>query len=386
MDVLACPSCKSTLRVFPFEEEHNPIRPTFQATRCSDYCGLMQALVKDLTGQPDCNRCYETEIRNGILTCRCGVVFPIVNRIPRCLESGLGQFSDFREKHREEIEKALHETTGLDPIKGESIAKEFLSIHDSFSEEWSFFKYESDKTWGWDTEDRKRVFLSEIGLEADSLEQKLLLDAGCGNGILSALLTEFGLEVVGVDISESVVRADSQKEEFAKGKAFNVHFAQGNLFGLPFKPGSFDIIYSSGVLHHCPDTRDTFLKIIPFVKPNGRVYIWVYGKRGFFVSAFMWHGRFLRKHISLKTLFRYCQALAPFYKVMTRALSALHVYEFRPRNTREITLDLFDAFSPQYNHPHTQAEVLGWFREHGFAQAAVCGVSKHGFGVRGDKV
>jgi hypothetical protein len=77
---------------------------------------------------------------------------------------------------------------------------------------------------------------------------------------------------------------------------------------------------------------------------------------------------------------------APFYKVGTEVLDALGVAEFRKRKAREITLDLFDAFSPQYNHQHTEEEVQGWFREEGFKNITVSGRQKHGFGVYGDKI
>jgi hypothetical protein len=58
---------------------------------------------------------------------------------------------------------------------------------------------------------------------------------------------------------------------------------------------------------------------------------------------------------------------------------------FRSRSTREITLDLFDAFAPPYNHWHTEDEVHSWFEEHGFQNINVSGRQKHGFGTYGDR-
>lgn len=223
-----------------------------------------------------------------------------------------------------------------------------------------------------------------MGLDQASLKAKLLLDAGCGNGILTALLGNFGMEVVGLDISESVIRAQSNKQKFAHGNGYYVHFIQGNLFQPPLKKSSFDLVYSSGVLHHCPDTKETFLKIIPLLNKGGRMYIWLYGKRGIFVRIFAWHGRFVKKHVSLRTLFKYCEIISPLYKIAADILSASRIYPFRKRTTREITLDLFDGFSPQYNHSFQSHEVKEWFNENGFRNISVCGISKHGFGIRGD--
>jgi hypothetical protein len=59
--------------------------------------------------------------------------------------------------------------------------------------------------------------------------------------------------------------------------------------------------------------------------------------------------------------------------------------KFRKRSVREITLDLFDLFAPQYNHCHTEEEVQAWFKEEGFTNITVSGKQKHGFGVYGDR-
>lgn len=199
------------------------------------------------------------------------------------------------------------------------------------------------------------------------------------------MLSDFDMEVIGLDISESVVGAEANKAKFTENNTNFVHFVQGNLFTPPFKREAFDILYSSGVLHHCPDTKQTFIKLTPLVKENGRTFIWVYGKRGLLVRAFMSHGRFLRKHISLQTLFAYCKLISLPYKVSTDLLTFLHIYEFRKRTNREVTLDLFDMFSPEFNHSHTPAELTQWFTEQRFSNLSVAGVSKHGLGMRGDK-
>jgi SAM-dependent methyltransferase len=44
----------------------------------------------------------------------------------------------------------------------------------------------------------------------------------------------------------------------------------------PFKHEVFDVIYSSGVLHHNPDTREALRAIAKSLAPAGRIYIWVY--------------------------------------------------------------------------------------------------------------
>lgn len=255
----------------------------------------------------------------------------------------------------------------------------------SFSREWEFFDYEGDNTWGWTLEQRKRIFLDDMELKETELRGKLLLDAGCGNGALTATLAALGLEVVGVDLNNGLAAIESRKARFAGRDADHVHFVQGNLAKPPFKRSLFDLIYCSGVIHHTPNSQGTFNALVPLVKSGGRLYVWVYGKRSFTVRAFFNCGRQLKKIMSLKSLMTLCRLLAPVYNVGTRVLNSVGFMPFRKRTNREIALDLFDAFAPKYNHTHAEDEVQGWFSEKGFTNITVSGRQKHGFGVYGDK-
>jgi SAM-dependent methyltransferase len=258
-------------------------------------------------------------------------------------------------------------------------------IRQSFSREWTLFDYENDKTWGWTLEERKRIFLDDMGLNGDGVKGKLLLDAGCGNGTLTAALSTLGMNVVGVDLSDGLGVINSNKARFAGKHSQHLHFVQGNIFSPPFKNDTFNLIYCSGVIHHTPNSRETFKRLVPLLKRGGRMYVWVYGRRNFVVRAFMDSGRQLKRFMSLESLMNFCRLTAPVYKVGTGLLDSLGIVRFRERTTREITLDLFDAFAPKYNHRHTEEEVMGWFKEVGFTNVTVSGRQKHGFGVFGDK-
>ena len=45
---------------------------------------------------------------------------------------------------------------------------------------------------------------------------------------------------------------------------------------LPFRRGSFDLVFSIGVLHHTPSTEQAFRALVPLVKPGGEIAISVY--------------------------------------------------------------------------------------------------------------
>jgi SAM-dependent methyltransferase len=59
-------------------------------------------------------------------------------------------------------------------------------------------------------------------------------------------------------------------------KNVNSHFIQGDLQNPPFQLEMFDIVYSTGVIHHTNNTELSFSCISPLVKPKGRLYVWLY--------------------------------------------------------------------------------------------------------------
>ena len=94
------------------------------------------------------------------------------------------------------------------------------------------------------------------------------MDAGCGNGQLSEEISRAGATVIAMDFSTSVFHAERNR------KSSKVHFVQGDLQNPPFSFDAFDLIYSSGVLHHTPNTYRTFIEVAKLVKPEGRFYVW----------------------------------------------------------------------------------------------------------------
>lgn len=77
-----------------------------------------------------------------------------------------------------------------------------------------------------------------------------VLDAGCGEGVLSVMLAKKGARVVGCDLSEpNIARA----KEYAKSEGVSVDFLVGDASKLPFPDKTFDVVVSSHVLEHLPD-------------------------------------------------------------------------------------------------------------------------------------
>ncbi len=75
-----------------------------------------------------------------------------------------------------------------------------------------------------------------------NLEDKSVLDVGCGPGNFTVLLAELAGQVTGCDSSEHMLQ-----------KAAELHgmdFRQGDATNLPFDDDSFDIAFEANLLHH----------------------------------------------------------------------------------------------------------------------------------------
>jgi SAM-dependent methyltransferase len=110
-------------------------------------------------------------------------------------------------------------------------------------------------------------------------DDPILLDAGCGAAFSSLLL--FGnrlqrVRFVAADISRAVDVAVRRCAEQGVAAAF----LQDDLTALPFRPGSIDVVFSEGVLHHTDSTKNALQRIATLLSPGGRFLFYVYRKKG----------------------------------------------------------------------------------------------------------
>ncbi len=107
----------------------------------------------------------------------------------------------------------------------------------------------------------------------------LVLDAGCGAAMsaVELLRPRLGsIRYLGVDVSEAV---DVAAERFAEN-GWSAAFLQTDLMRLPLAPGSLDMIFSEGVLHHTDSTEAALKYLTTLLKPGGRFLFYVYRKKG----------------------------------------------------------------------------------------------------------
>jgi arsenite methyltransferase len=109
--------------------------------------------------------------------------------------------------------------------------------------------------------------------------QPLVLDAGCGAALSALELLEGVLPHVhylGVDISSAV---DVAAARFAE-QGLSAGFMQCDVTKVPLEPGSVDVIFSEGVLHHTDSTRGALLALAPLLSGGGRFLFYVYRRKG----------------------------------------------------------------------------------------------------------
>lgn len=96
------------------------------------------------------------------------------------------------------------------------------------------------------------------------------LDAGCGGGADLLRTAKGGAELIGVDLSDGAAAARVTRH------LPNVHVVQADIHSLPFRAGSFDFIYSFGVLHHLPNPALGFQRLAALLKPGAPLITYLY--------------------------------------------------------------------------------------------------------------
>jgi ubiquinone/menaquinone biosynthesis C-methylase UbiE len=97
-----------------------------------------------------------------------------------------------------------------------------------------------------------------------------VLEIGCGTGCDLLQFAKHGADAVGVDVTPEHLRLARERV----GGLAKVEEADATR--LPFPDGTFDYVYSHGVLHHIETPRRVVEEIFRVLKPGGRFNVHVY--------------------------------------------------------------------------------------------------------------
>ncbi len=313
---LACPECKTELSVSVFKE------------------GNIAGFI---------------EVEEGIVVCNHNHVYPIVKFIPRMLPSAFSDFPDFTKKYEDTLKQRAN-------ILSKS---EFERLQEKTKKS---FRYEWQKwnKFGWgdavSLETTKNIFDYKVLFTKEELKDKLLLDAGCGNGRYSKIARDYGAEVIGIDLSEAI---DEAFENF-KGDP-HIHFVQGDLFKLPFKENLFDYIFSNGVLMHTGNAKKAFLSLVSKLSDQGVISVHLYHKGNLLYEFNDWWLRVLTTRLPFSVVYHFSRVLAFIARILPKkfviyGLNAVFRIEAHPHY-------VFDWYTAPIATHHTYKEVYGWLKE-----------------------
>ena len=384
LDLLVCPQCRAPVALNPFRD------------------GTVN----------------KEEIEEGLLVCTeraCG--YPVTEGIPRLLPNAfrrLGKFRrefsrqlaqiDFRELPAEETRKfeTLHRLTARafgyewNTYRVTSRAEDLITffwltgadpkLYDQFSfdDVFSFYPTEADVQ----------------KVDGSQLAGKTVLDVGCGMGKYLAVVSDYAQTVVGLDLSDALVRARSVVKDRRQ-----VHLVQGNILEPPLKPRFADFVYSVGVLHHTPDTHGAFLSSASLVAPGGRLAVWLYPRekepnpyadRIHHIQDELIRPitcrmppRMLRMFAAIlgRLTFVRDRAVARHQATGSRIAGRIAHYAGtvavgRHRDPEIAAFLNFDWYSPQYRSYHTEEEVERWYQEAGFGGVRMLPQRVSGVGTR----
>jgi 2-polyprenyl-3-methyl-5-hydroxy-6-metoxy-1,4-benzoquinol methylase len=114
--------------------------------------------------------------------------------------------------------------------------------------EWGHPSY----VWGFGQERRLNLIRRFV-----SLDDRTILDVGCGLGMYVRAMHRFSQDVHGVDIDEEKVVEASQELP-------NIRVAPAE--SLPFPDGMFDVVLSHEVIEHVADDRQAIVEAVRVLK------------------------------------------------------------------------------------------------------------------------
>lgn len=128
-------------------------------------------------------------------------------------------------------------------------------------------------TWIGDEGDNNRIYNSDPVLweMLGDVNDKIILDAGCGNGYLSVKMAKAGAKVTGIDVSENMILYANEKARKEKEKKdVDLNFMFDSCSNLVTQQDDyFDIVVSNYVLMDVSDVENAIKSFYRVLKKGG---------------------------------------------------------------------------------------------------------------------
>jgi SAM-dependent methyltransferase len=165
-----------------------------------------------------------------------------------------------------------------------------------------------------------------------------IVDVGCGTGQMPLYLAHGDRVIVASDLSRAALTLGAAAAQ--RYGVCHVQFVETDVHRPGLKLGAFDVVYSSGALHHTANPQIAFAALVQLARPDGIVVVGLY-------NAVARLPLRLRRAVARLTRFR----IVPFDPVLR---------ERRHEPARREAW-LRDQYRHPEEHCHTVAEVKRWF-------------------------
>jgi len=313
------------------------------------------------------------EIEEGYFFSASGMYYPIIGGIPRMLPESMvahkerlkNWMPDFPNKLTNALEKF---GTAIQISSGRN-----KKIQETFGFEWGLLnKGKNIKIWNHDRDSYKRQLVKELDIQ-EGQTFALSLDAGCGHGRSAVLMAEFSETVFGVEVSHAVELG------YEENNRHNCHFVQADVHHLPFERDTFNLLYSSGVLHHNPNTLAALRNVSSFLAPNGMLCIWLYHPFKNLVHWCMRNYRYITRNLHVKVVYAMNNVSITPVQWIVSQLSK------KKKKWTEIGIEQLDMLTPKYRHEHPQEEVQGWLKDENYKDIKITDTDNYGFSIKAIK-
>lgn len=116
-----------------------------------------------------------------------------------------------------------------------------------------------------------------------SLRSKAILDIGSGQGNFLIECAQKGYSCVGLELNQRKIESALIN---AKKSGVEINIVSGRAESLPFKNSSFDFANLSEVIEHVQDPPKVLSELYRVLKPEGRAYVSVHNRFGFYDTHF----------------------------------------------------------------------------------------------------
>ncbi|OQX55416.1 MAG: hypothetical protein B5M54_02575 [Candidatus Aminicenantes bacterium 4484_214] len=192
----------------------------------------------------------------------------------------------------------------------------------------------------------------------EEINDKKVLDGGCGTGIFSIIFARQGAkEVAGIDISRgSLSTAQKLKEKFA---LTNVVFQEADLLNLPFADESFDIVWAWGTVHHTRDPFRAMSELIRVLKPGGSILLAIYTR-----TKITFIHEFIRKTLIRTPKFAW-QPLSKIMAFLLWPVVALFKKREKSRKGEKLEELILDWYFVPIRHHYYPQEIKEYLKKNG---------------------